>query len=135
MQKNLNLQKGHENLHTTGQNKRKEREEEKKESGQDQNPLGGAVKEERNLHAGKPHLTGGEISQDGGGTAKPQRRAHRWSEEGRAERVAQTVSTTAGAPHPETLRWGLGPEAQAVEVSSGERTRVGRNSLRGLGVL
>ena len=40
------------------------------------------------------------------------------------ERAAQTISTSAPDNTPEKFKWGLGPETQALEVSSRERTRV-----------
>ena len=63
------------------------------------------------------------------------REEHRsWAEEGKAERRPQRPSVPLQqTPQPETLRRGLGTETQELEVSSGERTRVGcdENNLRG----
>ena len=49
-----------------------------------------------------------------------------WTEEGKAEREPHRPSAPSPwTPQPETLRWGLSAETQALEVSSRKRTRVG----------
>ena len=83
------------------------------------------MKEERNPQPGKPNREGDQ----------PRWRDFQASEKSSAaglrrakqrERATKTMGTTApGYPKPERLRWGLGTEAQAPEVNSGEGTRVG----------
>ena len=67
------------------------------------------------------HLTIGEISQRRG-TSKSLIKVQQldWGGQSSA-RGAQIICTT----EPEMLRWGLGPETQAPEVSYGEKTRNG----------
>ena len=48
-----------------------------------------------------------------------------WTEEGKAERAAQTIGTLPQMPQPEMLGQGLGTQTQPREVNSGERTRFG----------
>lgn len=83
------------------------------------------MKEERNPHPGKP-LTG-------------QGDQLRWRDFKVSEKSAATGMKRAKpseshtdhwyhcpwTPQPETLRWGLDAETQALEISSRERTRVG----------
>ena len=48
-----------------------------------------------------------------------------WTEEGKVEQEQLRSSVSPPQiPQPEMLGWGLGAETQALEVSSGERTRV-----------
>jgi len=49
-----------------------------------------------------------------------------WTEEGKAQRKPHRPSVPPSrTPQPETLGMGLSVETQALEVSSGERSRVG----------
>ena len=81
------------------------------------------MKEKRNLHPRKPTNQQGE---------KPRQRDLKVAKKSTAaglRRAKQNESCTDHLHHhprqPEMLRWGLGTETEALEVSSGKKTRVG----------
>ena len=123
-QKTLNLPKGQENLQITVHNNRvKKREKREKRNQTAPALLRGSCE------TGKEPIPW-EVTQLRGRSAEtegPQslREKHsRWTEEGKAQRVTQTISTTIPRHH--SLRClGRGSQTQALEVSSQERTRVG----------
>ena len=81
------------------------------------------MKEKRNPHPGKlPKQQGDQLRQRDLKVTKKSTAA-------RLRRAKQNESCTDHLHHhprqPEMLRWGLGTETEALEVSSGKKTRVG----------
>lgn len=89
-------------------------------------PQEGAVKEEKFPHPREP-ITSGEISWDKKGTSKAWRRAQLLVHcKPNREKLVSGMQATCCPPQPKTQAcwyvWGLGPEGQAPEDRSRERT-------------
>ena len=76
------------------------------------------MKEERNPYPGRIWSQRGKLKDSWKSIASRQRRAKQ------KESHRDHWYHHPGTPYPETLRWGLGTETQALAVSSGERNRV-----------